>query len=331
MNNYMLHPREVKYHRYWERRLGSNRRLPPGVLGSSQPRTDRPLWMDYFPWAPGTVPEKMLFAELAKRQVTFFFGAFWGDSPFTVKKERLRPDFLLPEYRIIIEVMGTYWHTRPGSAERDANHVLQYEAAGYKVYQIWDWEIYKDPAGALNQIPELVSPVLRTGKIFVAERPFDPTASLRAQRRAHPRVIRLRVAQQRGARKIRARAARKLRLASPKKLQDRRAGSFEGFTDATLAKYRTYGQQWKKYIADLNQYFGKNPNAKISYQAQYQEALQWKDWWGRWQSSMANSTEWQQYIGRLGTYFQRYPSARGRYQIEYYRWLTWRSMGYRRL
>lgn len=329
--SHLLNPREAKYNRYWQRRNSARLRRSPGTRAAFEPRIDRPMWADYFPWAPGTVPEKMIFAELARRQVTFFFGAFWGDSPFTTKVERLRPDFLLPEYRIIIEIFGTYWHTQAGSLERDAKRTLQYEAAGYKVYGLWDWEIYADPSAAINKIPELVNPTIRTGRIYVSEKPFDPTASLSAQRRADPKVIRFKKKRLRGSRQVRLRPARRLRLDSPKHASPARSPGFGGYAAADLADARAYGQQWKQYIESLNTYFGANPHLRGAYATEYATALKWKEWWTRWQVAMTHTPEYSQYIGRLGTYFSMYPSASQQYHAEYYRWLTWRRMGYRRL
>lgn len=329
--SYSLHPREIKYDRYWARRAAATARLSPGVRGKENPSTDQPGWMDYYPWALGTVPEKMIFAELAKRQVTFFFGAFWGDSPFTEKIDRLRPDFILPEYRIIIEIYGSYWHTQADSQQRDASRTLQYIAAGYTVYNIWDWEIYAGAARALDRIPELISPAIRTGRIFVAERPFDPTASLRAQRRASPKVIRLRESATRSSRKLKAPSrTRRLRLSSPKSLPKTGSPGFGGFAAEDVSEYASYGQQWKKYIEDLNSFFN-TPGSKRGNRTLYDKALRWKDWWTRWQKAMDITPEWRNYIGRLGTYFTKYPNAARRYRKEYYHWLTWRNMGFRKI
>ena len=59
-------------------------------------------------------------------------------------KERFRPDFRLPDYNIIIEVAGVYWHTRPGSYERDAMKAFLLEATGWRTYVLTDFEILQN-------------------------------------------------------------------------------------------------------------------------------------------------------------------------------------------
>jgi G:T-mismatch repair DNA endonuclease (very short patch repair protein) len=288
------------------------------------------MWMDYFPWAIGTVPEKMVFAELAGRGVTFFFAPYWGDMPFTEDVyEHYRPDFVLPEYRIVIEVYGTYWHTLPGASDRDARKAAMYESAGYHYYQLWDSEIYDNVAEAVDRIPELVDPAIRTGKIFVSDRPFDPTSSLRAQRRKAPKVIRLRV----GKVMPRGLAPRPLvvqvpHLRAPRRPRAVREMGFHGFDPEYLAKLRTYSRQWKDYVDQLGAYFSK-ARVQRYYPRQYRWWARWKDWWDVWQKAVQVGSPWREYIGELGEYFERHPSAREYYPAEYYRWQSWRRRSYR--
>lgn len=332
----LLHPRRAKYGRYWGRYRERRRRVTPGVLTSERPRASDPLWMDYYPWAPGTVPEKMVFAELVNLGVTFFFGAYWGDMPFTEDKyEHYRPDFVLPDQRVIIEIYGTYWHTREDSYEKDAWRAALYAAAGYTYYALWDWEVFNGAALALRRIPELVNPSVRGGKIFLSDRPFDPTASLTAQRRKAPKVVRT---EWRGpGRRERRRATLPLsvtkpRLRPPKRKEAERAVGFEKHSEAYLRKVRDYGRDWKNYMDELDDFFTRYGDRAIrAYPKEYRYYLRWRDWWTRWQKMALASPAWADYIRKLGIYFRKYPQARGRYLEAYYRWLSWRRMGYRRL
>ena len=53
-------------------------------------------------------------------------------------------DFYLPEGNIAIYVDGDYWHTRTvGQMNKDQGHNMYLSKAGYKVYRIWESEIYQ--------------------------------------------------------------------------------------------------------------------------------------------------------------------------------------------
>ncbi len=320
-----LHPRRAKYQRFWERAKARQRRLPAGVLTTAPALAERPLWGDYYPWAPGTVAEKMIFAELALRRVTFFFGPYWGDVPFTTgKKEHYRPDFVLPEYRIVIEVYGSYWHTQEHSAEKDAIKAAMYTASGYTYYKLWDYEIFAGARDALNQIPELVNPTIKTGKIFLSDRPLNPAASLAAQRRKYPKVLRLKS----GTRRLGT--GYKPHLRAPRTLREDRAPGFRGLGAEQTAELEGFGTEWKEYVEGLGTYFAGNVAGQQAYRKQYRYYLRWKDYWNRWQLATQTTPQWRAYIKTLGGYFGKYPSAWGHYQEEYYRWLSWRRVSYRR-
>jgi very-short-patch-repair endonuclease len=61
-------------------------------------------------------------------------------------------DFYLPEYRIIIQCDGDYWHTRPGAKERDnkQDNVLVFN--GFNVYRFWEHEINESVEKCINNV-----------------------------------------------------------------------------------------------------------------------------------------------------------------------------------
>lgn len=330
--SYFLHPREAMYSRFWGRRARELRRRQAGILGYSKPRPNQPVWADYYPWAPGTVAEKIVFAELVRRGITFFFAPYWGDMPFTEGEyERFRPDFLLPEYRIIIEVFGSYWHTREESAEQDALRAQMYEASGYKHYVLWDWEIFENVVECLDNIPELFNPAIRTGKIFISDRPFDPTAGLRGAARRYARVVRER-RRVRGLRTaVAPRALQTPYLKPPRRPRPPTFPGYGGLEADYVEQVREFGREWRDYVVRLGEFFTAHPEFQSYYSEEHRYWLRWKDWWDRWENVMTWSPEWREYVSALEEYFRQYPQMRYQNLGAYYSYLTWRRMGYRRL
>ena len=174
--------------RYWQRIKEYQNRLQPGVA-SSYRIGGHPGFIDYWTDIPATIPEKMVFAELVRRQINFKFSWFLGDVPGTEKRERYRPDFILMDYRVIIEVFGLYWHTRPGMAEYDTVRAMKLTTMGYKVYAVTDYDLIGLGAAAvMDRIPEVASAAIQGNTHMIGKRPFDPTASIRARMRKWPRV-----------------------------------------------------------------------------------------------------------------------------------------------
>lgn len=338
---YRVRPRRAQYDRFWQRQQAALDRRGPGVISVHRQRPNDPLWQDYFPFVAGTVAEKMVFAELARREVSFFFGPYWGDMPWTEDTyERYRPDFILPDYRIVIEVYGVYWHTRPGDTERDARKAMMYELAGYHYVQLWEYEIFAGVSEALNRVaPVLANPQIRTGKIFLSNRPFDPTASIVSQRRRAPKVVRKRISWAHDKyREVPAKYKVKPKLRYPKKERPEREKGFHGLATDKLLELRQTAQQWRGYIQQLDEYFqkmidlGYEAYVKKHYWKQYKYWLRWKDWWRKWQYAAEDPKEWWDYVIKLEDFFEANPDLRyGVYREEYYRWLRWRRSGYRRL
>ena len=61
-------------------------------------------------------------------------------------------DFYLPEYRIVIQADGDYWHNRQGAKEKDEkqNKVLIFN--GFNVYRFWEHEINESVEKCIDKI-----------------------------------------------------------------------------------------------------------------------------------------------------------------------------------
>jgi hypothetical protein len=104
----------------------------------------------------------------------------------------------LPDYNIIIEVYGVYWHSRPGQWEYDAVKQFVYAASGFKVYILTDVQILNNVTEALNDIPELAAATIHGTNWISSRRPYNPVAALAARLRKWPKVNAIRYARPRG-------------------------------------------------------------------------------------------------------------------------------------
>lgn len=275
--------------RYWARvHEQRTRTLKRGVATYWDTRTPSVSgdFLDYNTRVPGTLPEKMIYQVLQSKGVTFFFAFYFGDIPFTTdKEESYRPDFLLPDYNIIIEVQGVYWHGREGKYESDYQRALLLEAAGYHVYTITDTEILRNPYEAIAAIPELANPPKNPGKPIVGYRPQDPTASLAAQRRKWPKVWTSRFT---GTTRTTKKGVQKGFAGAAGHARDYQAtgrGTVYDWRDmdADLAEqYHSFGQDWLKYMDELKAFFDQYGSAaKIAYPDLWEYYNRWKNWWSR--------------------------------------------------
>lgn len=90
---------------------------------------------------PATRPEALVYDFLTKLQIPFMFQYEFPDIQETEETENFRPDFYIPDYNIIIEVQGSYWHTLPNSHQKDILKTAKMKMSGKKVIWWWDWEI----------------------------------------------------------------------------------------------------------------------------------------------------------------------------------------------
>lgn len=121
-----------------------------------------PDWVDPFWWIQGSEPEKMVMDAFVRLGIYFEHTpqtnpVHW--SPLLVKVAHSdprdwEPDFLLPQYKIWLEVNGTHFHTLPGAMDRDAFRGAIIQEAGWKYIAWWDYEIEKNLWGLINSVPE---------------------------------------------------------------------------------------------------------------------------------------------------------------------------------
>lgn len=100
---------------------------------------------DPFPAVHGTVPEKIVYAGLSFRNIPFLF---LNDINFEIPEIELlkqyQADFVIPSLRLIIEVQGAYWHSKPDAIESDAFKFAVYQQTGWRVLAWWDFDIIEN-------------------------------------------------------------------------------------------------------------------------------------------------------------------------------------------
>jgi hypothetical protein len=112
------------------------RRQGPGKF-----RIFKPAWQDPFPQIPGTDPEKRIFEALVRRKLFFLFQAdlpefAHGDYP-TFSAPGFEPDFVLPEYKLILDPFSPFHHSRIDRVKRDTLKEATYRALGYQFLHPW--------------------------------------------------------------------------------------------------------------------------------------------------------------------------------------------------
>ena len=55
-------------------------------------------------------------------------------------------DALFPRQKLVLEIFGRYWHELPVNLKKDFSKKKYLEKCGYKVEEVWDYEIKKDGA-----------------------------------------------------------------------------------------------------------------------------------------------------------------------------------------
>lgn len=163
-----------------------NRILRPMTIKERRERSKRFRvfrggWVDPFPTIMGTVPEKMVYAQLMFRGINFYFQSMLlVNLPDLLISKEYRPDFILPDQKIIIEVQGVYFHSKPDTIESDAYKQALYNMMGYKVLAWWDYDIEANIIDLFIKEPELANLVGKGGRIkTVNDKSIDDLKGLR--------------------------------------------------------------------------------------------------------------------------------------------------------
>lgn len=110
-----------------------------------------PIWVDPFFWIVGSSIEKMVMAELVRRNVYFIYRAQTNTIGGFVKPD-WEADFLLPQHKIWIEVQGSYFHSLPGALEADSERYVALQMAGWQPVFLWEFDIRQRLHEKLDEI-----------------------------------------------------------------------------------------------------------------------------------------------------------------------------------
>ena len=119
-----------------------------------------PRWVDPFIWIQGSSIEKMVMAELVRRGIYFEHTPQtntlpWADWMFMDQNPRKwEADFLIPQYKIWIEIQGAYHHTLPGQVETDALRFVYIQSIGWRPIFWWEDDIRNRLHELFNAVPE---------------------------------------------------------------------------------------------------------------------------------------------------------------------------------
>lgn len=131
-------------------------------------------WIDPFPNVHGTEPEKRVYAALSYRGIRFYF---LNNVQIAIPEidifKKYQADFVLPDYKIIIEVQGAFWHSKPAVIESDAFKFALYQMMGYTVYAWWDLDIMRDINKLFANLPGV--PVHYVNNMATELAPYDRT------------------------------------------------------------------------------------------------------------------------------------------------------------
>lgn len=128
-------------------------------------RYNQPQFYDPYFFVQGSVPEKMVMKELVRRGIYFEHtpqtnDINWGNlkEVATSDPSKWEADFLFPQFKIWLEVQGTYFHTLPGVPEKEALRFAIIEAAGWKPIYWWDYDIEGKLMELMDSVPEFYRP-----------------------------------------------------------------------------------------------------------------------------------------------------------------------------
>jgi hypothetical protein len=115
-------------------------------------------WYDPTPEIDGTHPEKLVINRLILMQIPFVSQGYVNiNIPEIDLNKDYRPDILIPDIKLIIQVQGAYWHSKPAQIDADAYLNALYEAVGYRVIDWWDYDIETNLDALFQSEPQLAN------------------------------------------------------------------------------------------------------------------------------------------------------------------------------
>jgi hypothetical protein len=127
-------------------------------------------FLDAFPIGFGTLPEKIVYNELSRRNIPFLY---LNDIELIIPEiefaEFFQADFIIPSLRIIIEVQGAHWHSMPTTIEADAFKFALYQQTGWQPLAWWDFDILSDIGKLFAAVPALQAASRVTDNLASAE------------------------------------------------------------------------------------------------------------------------------------------------------------------
>ena len=137
------------------------RRKGERVRGDQTTRIYVPRWVDPYFFLQGSSIEKMVLAEFVRRGIYFEHTPQVNPLPWQSwmiepgrNPAKWEPDFLLPQYRIWIEIQGAYFHTLPGQIETDALRFAFIESVGWRPIAWWEDDIRTRLNDLMDSVPE---------------------------------------------------------------------------------------------------------------------------------------------------------------------------------
>jgi hypothetical protein len=137
------------------------RRNGERVKSDNRTRFYVPRWVDPYFFIQGSSIEKMVMVELIRRGIYFEHTPQtnplpWLDWMFEPGKnpEKWEADFLFPQYKIWLEIQGSYFHTLPGQVEQDALRAVYIESVGWTFLAWWEEDIRTRLHDLMNAVPQ---------------------------------------------------------------------------------------------------------------------------------------------------------------------------------
>lgn len=183
--------------RYLRSTASADKRRTTSLKQRASPRGQ---WVDPYPWVHGTLPEKMVYAELSRLGIPFLY---LNDIQFEISdlefSKEYQADFVFPDIRLIIEVQGAYFHSMQKTIEADAFKFAVYEMTGWTVRAWWDYEILSGVQNLVIGEPLLRSLIRPTNSARPSELPVvkrskvDTSQGIRTinQRRFRPKAVKV--------------------------------------------------------------------------------------------------------------------------------------------